>query len=90
MSRSYRKFPLCKCERSCKWGKKQANKRVRRYKGEISNGRNYKKLYESWEICDYAFSETWKEYSHSCLHPRWWSEPEEPIYYEWYRSYIGK
>ena len=56
MSRSKRKFPLVKCETSCKSGKRFANRRVRRYKGDISNGKDYKKLYCSWDICDYYFS----------------------------------
>lgn len=90
MGKSYKKFPFCKCEDSCKWGKKQANRRVRRYKGELGNGREYKKLYNSWDICDYYFSETWKEYQHYCEQPRWWRDYEEPNYYEWYRTYKGK
>ena len=31
-----------------KWIKKQCNKKVRRYKGEISNGGNYKKIEDFW------------------------------------------
>lgn len=87
MSRSYKKFPFCKCERSCKWGKRQANKKVRRYKGEISDGHEYQKIFNSWEICDYCFSETWKEYQ---LCHKIWNYPDEPNYYEWYRYYKGK
>ena len=91
MSRSYKKFPFCKCENSCKSGKKFANKKVRRHKKEISNGRSYKKLYESWDICDYRSSMTWQEWQEWCHHPRWWGrKQEEPIYYEWYRAYKRK
>ena len=56
MSRSRKKFPMVKCEKSCKTGKHFASRRVRRYKGEISNGSDYKRLYCSWDICDYYFS----------------------------------
>lgn len=56
MSRSKRKYPIVKCEKSCKTGKRFANRRVRRYKGFISNGKDYKRLYCSWDICDYYFS----------------------------------
>ena len=55
MSRSRKKFPIVKCENSCKVGKKFANRRVRRYKDFIPNGKDYKKLYCSWDICDYYF-----------------------------------
>lgn len=92
MSRSYRKFPLAKCEKSCKWGKRQANKRIRHLaiEREIPKGKQYKKIYNSWEICDYKWSETWKEYQQFCKAPRWWAEEKEPIYYEYYRDYLGK
>lgn len=55
MSRSYKKFPLIKCETSCKWGKGQANRRIRRLPitEDIPNGRAYKNYYCSWDICDY-------------------------------------
>ena len=54
MSRSYKKSLVAK-ERNSKYHKKSANKRVRRYDGDISNGKHYKKIYESYDICDYAF-----------------------------------
>lgn len=90
MSRSYKHTPSCKAEKSCKWGKRQANKRVRKFKGDLGNGKLYKKLYCSWEICDYKFNETWEEYKDWHLHPRWWHEPEEPKYFDWYKSYKMK
>lgn len=55
MSRSVKKFPVVKDKTCCKAGKRFANKRIRRYKGFISNGKEYKKLYDSWDICDYCF-----------------------------------
>lgn len=59
MSRSYKKFPRIKCENSCKFGKRQANKTIRNLPidFEIPKGRWFKKLYESYDICDYSFTQ---------------------------------
>ncbi len=59
MSRSYKKFPICKdharTSKDCQKPKTFANHAVRRYLG-ISGGKaGYKKLYCSWNICDYRF-----------------------------------
>lgn len=53
MSRSFKKNPVVKDHDTGKWGKKQANRAVRRYKGEIHNGKAYRKHYCSWDIHDY-------------------------------------
>jgi len=37
----------------CPKEKRDANRLVRRYKGELSNGNFYKKLYESYNIIDW-------------------------------------
>ena len=92
MSRSYKKVGHCKCEHSCKKGKQYANRRLRR-KGvnyEIPNGKAYKKLNESWDICDYFCICTWKDYQNWCEKPRWWQEPEKANYFEYYKSYKMK
>lgn len=92
MSRSYKKVGHCKCERSCKKGKQFANRRLRR-KGvnfEIPNGKAYKKLNESWDICDYKSIETWEQYKAWWNRPRWWQEPREVDYFEYYKSYKMK
>jgi hypothetical protein len=52
MSRSYRK-PYVREEKK-KWAKRQANKRVRRCKN-LQDGCRYKKIYNSWNICDYGW-----------------------------------
>ena len=45
----YKRFYLSRCITS--YYKRQANKAVRRYKGDISNGCNYKKIFEyAWYI----------------------------------------
>lgn len=38
-----------------KYGKRFANKRLRRYKLHLLQNMSYKKLYESWDICDWKF-----------------------------------
>ncbi|OCT16865.1 hypothetical protein A8709_00685 [Paenibacillus pectinilyticus] len=60
MSRSYKKSPVCTDHTSprTKWAKRQAAKAVRRHDGFIENGRSYRKLFCSWNICDYRFYQT--------------------------------
>lgn len=55
MSRSYKKYPSGKCERSCKYGQRLANKRIRKTLENIPKGNYYKRYYSSWNICDYKF-----------------------------------
>lgn len=50
MSKSYKKTPTIKY--GGKGNKRFANKKVRKYKGQIQNGKSYKKLYQSWDIND--------------------------------------
>lgn len=85
MSRSYKKTPFVKCEKSCKKGKKWANKRVRTSVNVLPH-KAYKKLFCSWDICDYYDIMTWNEYQ------LWKKENgyENPSYYEWFRAYKGK
>ena len=49
MSRSFKKSLVAK-DKNNKYNKKCANKRVRRYDDIISNGKHYKKIYESYDI----------------------------------------
>jgi len=54
MSRSVKKNPVCKCGRSGKVGKKLANRRVRRALVDLPRkSKAYKKIYQSYDICDY-------------------------------------
>lgn len=69
MSRSYKKFPYVREHESCKYGKKQANRKVRNYNKNLSNqhpsNKMYRKLYETWDISDcnmyYPLSEYMKD-----------------------------
>lgn len=72
MSRSYKKTPIIKDNgRSKKWSKRQANKVVRK-SNDIANYMQYKKAYDSWDVCDWkdyypinSFIQKWGESFHS-------------------------
>lgn len=81
MSRSYKKTPFVKCEKSCKKGKRWANKKVRACVEALSH-KTYKKLFCSWDICDYYEITSWEEY-------KFW-RGEDANYYEWYKTYKRK
>ena len=104
MSRSYKKTPWCGDTKG-KLKKRIAWKTVRQWLKEHPDvaltGGQYKKLYETWDICDYGWVTTWEEYWESCL--RWHREAlargwgrclEEPDiekeYRYWYTHYKGK
>ena len=53
MSRSFKKHPVV-TDKTYKWAKKDANKKVRKLEN-LGNGNEYKKHYCSWDICDYKF-----------------------------------
>lgn len=55
ISRSYKRTPYCGDSKS-KFAKRQANRRVRRRLKNIEdrlNNKTYRKVYNSWNICDY-------------------------------------
>lgn len=58
MSRSYKKTPVCKDgNTSKKIGKKFANKKVRRTGFLSGKSKRFRKVYETWNVCDYRFFE---------------------------------
>ena len=64
MSRSYKKTPYCSCKKN-KFAKNQANRKIRRNKDELYQNREFRKVYDSWDICDYgkvgiSFEEYWR------------------------------
>ncbi len=62
MSRSYKKTPIIKGAGSGPYGKRCANRKVRRTQTILlQNKRAYKKLYESWDINDYISRWTRKD-----------------------------
>ena len=56
MSRSCKKTPVSKgrCKNSC-WAKRAANKRVRRAKTLWGKSKAFRKISETWDICDWKF-----------------------------------
>ena len=105
MSRSYKKFPLAKQGKSNKVGKKFANRRVRRQikRGiDIPSGRSYKKVYESWDICDYRWTKSkadtiqdWEEDQKQIANGvnTWkanYPQTKEEAIIEWYKFYKRK
>jgi len=53
MSRSYKRTPVMKCCGDSRYGKRQANKKVRRSdKSVLYKRKQYRKVYESWDIND--------------------------------------
>lgn len=60
MSKSYKKKTFSK-QRNSKWAKKLANRKFRRFKTDADNGKFYKKVFCSYDICDYSFYMPWNE-----------------------------
>ncbi|MBQ5311342.1 MAG: hypothetical protein ILP19_04805 [Oscillospiraceae bacterium] len=60
MSRSYKKIPIHK-EQNSKFCKSQANRRVRRT-SDIAGGGSYRKVYDSWDICDWRCIESEEDF----------------------------
>jgi len=60
MSNSVKKAPVYTDHQtpSTRWSKRQANKAVRRFMGDVQNGKWYRKLFCSWNICDYRSYKT--------------------------------
>lgn len=90
MSRSYKKHPYCGDKTNKKFGKKYANRKVRRYKGDIANGKAYIKLYEQWNICDYGWVQSWEEFRYRWLSSFFETMTEEELYKYWVTHYKCK
>lgn len=99
MSRSYKKSPYCG-DKKGKDKKRVANHTVRNYLKDInkilSKG-GFKKVFCSYDICDYGWLQSWEEYWESCLrgykeHPEWYKQPpnKKEEYRSWYKSYKMK
>ena len=75
MSRSYKKNPILTDGRNGQvWAKRLANKKVRKYKKQLANGKSYRKLFESWDIHDwvsrYTVRDAEERYRNSYYLPR--------------------
>jgi len=64
MSRSYKKHPYAK-DKTNKCMKKLSNKKIRqklKNPEEELQHNSYKKVFQSWNICDYKFFSTWEQF----------------------------
>ena len=98
MSRSFKHFPCVKDKSCSRSGKKYANRSIRHMK-QVPNGSGYKKLKESYDICDWSCYETYNDYK------KWYIrslaqdkllgrksdiKTEKELYYDWFRAYKRK
>lgn len=91
MSRSYKKHPWATDNHSNrKYLKKVANKRVRRFNRELANGNAYKRLYPTYDICDYKFFCTFIDALKELNRKIDEIENEKQYWKEWYKYYRRK
>ena len=105
MARSYKKHPVVKDNSGGM--KAVANRKVRRILKQnlnldVADGNAYRKLFNSWDISDWCFRETWREYQ-ACAE-RYRKEYENGVcrygyrmrlyddmsYWQWYKMYKRK
>ena len=96
MSRSYKRTPYCgdnKGKTKKRFANKKLRMKMRDHEYELAKGGAYRKVTESWEICDYYWIMTWKDYWAMCI--RQWqryggeypNKKEEYRYWlKWYRN----
>lgn len=100
MSKSYKKTPYCGDTKG-KEKKRIANHKVRQYlrsnEDTVLRGGAYKRLYNTWDICDFYWIADWEEYWFNCLesyYNRGHLYREEPDYEEefrrWWKYYKRK
>ena len=101
MSRSYKKHPWSGDSKG-KSKKRVANHAVRTWCKEHPDvplrGSAYKKLFESWDICDYGGLCSWEEFWRGSIRAweRWGRQYGRPYpnekeeYRDWYKSCKGK
>jgi hypothetical protein len=57
MSRSRKRVPVF-ADRN-PWAKREANRKVRRFHGDVSDGKWYRKLYNPYNIKDFWWDQRW-------------------------------
>ena len=74
MSRSYKHTPYVG-DTKTKWAKRQANRKYRSFLKQMEEDipySHFKKVSESWNICDYYDITTWEEYlRYRCKHHKY-------------------
>lgn len=99
MSRSYKKVPYVGDSKGKK-KKRCANSKVRMFLKNLNNkipNSSYKKVFCSYDICDYYYIESWQEYWETCLryyneYPERYKHPpnKKEEYRQWYKWYKMK
>lgn len=99
MSRSYKKNPWAGDTKG-KMKKRKASSKVRMFLKNLENilpNSSYKKVYDSWEICDYGWICSWEEYWENVLknykeYPECFKKPpnKKEEYRKWYKWYKMK
>ena len=99
MSRSYKKTPWSG-DKKGKSKKRIANSKVRIFLKNFNHKlqkADYKKVYETWDICDYGWIYSWKEYWNYILknymeYPNLYKKhPDKKEEYRyWYKTYKMK
>ena len=99
MSRSYKKTPWCGDNKGTT-KKRQAWKKVRQWQKEhpdiLLQGRDYKRIYETYDICGYERIITWEKYWEFCqewylLNPKQHKKPDKKEEYQfWLKHYKNK
>lgn len=73
MSRTYRHHHIMKdsSPQHRRYAKKWANDSVKNYRGDLSKGAYYKRLFPQWDIYDYWWTCSYEDYK------RWYSNREK-------------
>ena len=94
MSRSYKKVPIIKA--SSNGMKKVANRKVRKTKNFPLKGRGYRKVFQQYDVCDWSFRCTYKDYlNRANLIPKSYLKYGDNLkkdysYADWYKTYKSK
>ncbi|WP_081824293.1 hypothetical protein [Paenibacillus sp. UNC451MF] len=95
MSRSRKHAPVCNDHHTPgpRWAKRQASKAVRRYTRALPDGKGYRKVYCSWNICDVRFFKTRQQAIQEWSASPWLRErysSEERALQNWMKWYVRK
>ncbi|MDE5777312.1 MAG: hypothetical protein K2I10_02195 [Lachnospiraceae bacterium] len=88
MSRSYKRIPCWKDYN--KGMKKCANRYLRRNYLIVPSGNAYRKMFCSYEICDYKFLESFSSFKKRFIINNHKSYSDKELYRMWYKEYKMK
>lgn len=93
MSRSYKKSPWCgdkKGKRKKRAAWKMVREYLKRHPEDVCRGGRYRKVYESWNICDYGFFWPWNQERKAVRNKNSNSCSVAEAYRRWYKYYKAK